>query len=284
MSSPQAVTENNPAQDRPVARALALPAGILASALLFALVVPLWTSLRGVAGPTLMESERPLLAALATIAVLAAATGIAIVVARVVNAVVGTFVLGCGVALLAMRTGAAHDFVYSGANLAHSAIETAVWGVFVGAASWAIYRFGGRLPDFPATGDAEIDSPAGPAARRAWFAAALAVVAAWFVLVTDTKGQAIGAATLGAFVAGFLARSLARATQPVYIAAAVLAAFAATFGYIAFSVRGDLAVGLIDGSFPRLLRVMPVDAAAGALLGTSMGFGFARSFVSPPEE
>jgi len=158
MSSPQAVTENNPVQDRPVARALALPAGILASALLFALAVPFWTSLRGVAGPTVMDSERPVLAALVAIAAFAGSTAIAIVVARVVNAVVGTFVLGCGVAILAMRTGAAHDFVYGGTSLAHSAIETAVWGVLVAAASWAIYRFGGRLPDFPATGDAEVDS------------------------------------------------------------------------------------------------------------------------------
>jgi hypothetical protein len=284
MSSPQAVTENNPVQDRPVARALALPAGILASALLFALAVPFWTSLRGVAGPTVMDSERPVLAALVAIAAFAGSTAIAIVVARVVNAVVGTFVLGCGVAILAMRTGAAHDFVYGGTSLAHSAIETAVWGVLVAAASWAIYRFGGRLPDFPATGDAEVDSPTGPSARRAWFAAVLAVVVAWFVLVTDTKGQAIGAVTLGAFAAGFLARSLARGTQPVYLAAAVLAAFAATLGYIAFSIRGDLSVGLIDGSFPRFLRVMPVDAAAGALVGSAMGFGFARSFVAPPEE
>jgi hypothetical protein len=278
-----AVTASSAPQDRPVMRACALPVGGVAAALLFASVVPLWTSVRGVAGPTVMDSERPLLAGAATIGAFAGATVLAVVVARVVNAVVGTFVLGCGVALLSMRTGCATDLAHGGTNLVHSAIEAGGWCVLVAAASWAIYSLGGRLPDFPKTGDDEVDSPTGPSARRAWIAAVAALVVAWFALVTDTKGQALGAATAGAFAAGFIARSLARETQPVYVAAATVAAFAAMLGYIAFSIRGDLSVGLIDGSFPRLLRIMPVDAAAGALLGTSMGVGFARSFVSPTE-
>ena len=231
-----------------------------------------------------MDSERPLLAGLATLIAFVAATVLAIGVARVVNAVVGTFVLGCGVAYLAMRGGAAPDLVFGGTNLVHSAIECGVWAVLVGAASWAIYHFGGRLPDYPLTGDEEVDSATGPLARRAWFAGAAAVGVAWLAAVTDTKGQAIGAAMLGGFAAGFVARSLARSTQPIFIAAASMVAFAATLGYIAFAVQGDLSIGLIDGSFPRLLRIMPIDAAAGVLAGTSMGIGFARSFAGPIDE
>ena len=283
MSLDRAVPNNTVAQDRPVLRAFALPVGIVAAVFLFAAVVPFWTSLRGVAGPTVMDSERPMFAAIATVLAFAGATVVAIVVARIVNAVVGTFVLGCGVAYLAMRGGAAPDLAFGGTNLTHAAIECGVWALLVAAASWAIYRFGGRLPDYPLTGEEDVDSATGPMARRAWFAGAAAVGVAWLAAVTDTKGQAIGAATLGAFAAGFVARSIARSTQPVFVAAATVAAFAATLGYIAFAVQGDLAVGLIDGSFPRLLRIMPVDAAAGALLGTSMGVGFARSFVSPTE-
>jgi hypothetical protein len=284
MSLDRAVPNNTVAQDRPVLRAFALPVGIVAAVFLFAAVVPFWTSLRGVAGPTVMDSERPMFAAIATVLAFAGATLVAIVVARIVNAVVGTFVLGCGVAYLAMRGGAAPDLAFGGTNLTHAAIECGVWAVLVAAASWAIYRFGGRLPDYPLTGEEEVDSATGPMARRAWFAGAAAVGVAWLAAVTDTKGQAIGAATLGAFAAGFVARSIARSTQPVFVAAATVAAFAATLGYIAFAVQGDLAVGLIDGSFPRLLRIMPIDAAAGALAGTAMGIGFARSFAGPVEE
>jgi hypothetical protein len=284
MSLDRAVPNNTVAQDRPVLRAFALPVGIVAAVFLFAAVVPLWTSLRGVAGPTVMDSERPMFAAIATVLAFAGATVVAIVVARIVNAVVGTFVLGCGVAYLAMRGGAAPDLVFGASNLTYSAMECGVWAVLVGAASWAIYHFGGRLPDYPLTGEDEVDSATGPMARRAWFAGAAAVGVAWLAAVTDTKGQAIGAATLGAFAAGFIARSIARSTQPVFVAAATVAAFAATLGYIAFAVQGDLAVGLIDGSFPRLLRIMPIDAAAGALAGTAMGIGFARSFAGPVEE
>ena len=67
----------------------------------------------------------------------------------------------------------------------------------------------------------------------------------------------------------------------MFVAAAAALAFGLVAMYIAFAARGALASGFVDGSFPRLLRLMPVDIAAGALAGSAMGFGFARSFVTP---
>ena len=58
-----------------------------------------------------------------------------------------------------------------------------------------------------------------------------------------------------------------------------MAAFTAAYAFLAFSLEVDLATGLVDGSLPRLLRVMPIDMAAGALAGTALGYGFMRSFV-----
>jgi hypothetical protein len=271
-------------QDRPVVRALALPISIAASAGLFAFVVPFWTNVRGVAGPTLADAERPVPAALVAVAAFALSTVVAILVARAVNAVVGTFVLGCGIGFLAMRTGAAQEFAFAGSRVGPMAVETAVWAALIALASFAIYRFGGRLSDFPETGESSIDSPFGREARRSWIAVLLALGFAWLACVTNSKGQAIAAVILGGFSAAFLARMLAPRTQPVFLAAMVVVGFALVQTYVAFALRGDLAVGIVDGSFPRLLRVMPVDVAAGALCGTALGFGFARSFAVPTAE
>ncbi|MFO0874577.1 MAG: hypothetical protein U0575_11490 [Phycisphaerales bacterium] len=38
----------------------------------------------------------------------------------------------------------------------------------------------------------------------------------------------------------------------------------------------------IQGNWPRVLAAMPVDVAAGALAGTALGLGWARSFMPEP--
>ncbi|MDI9404070.1 MAG: hypothetical protein QM516_09380 [Limnohabitans sp.] len=283
-SVPSVQSEVAVPQDRPVVRALALPLSITASAGLFAFVVPFWTNVRGVAGPTLADAEQPILAAVVALAAFLVSTMVALLVARAVNAVVGTFVLGCGVGMLAMRTGAAQEFAFAGSRVGPMAAETAVWAALIALASFALYRFGGRLSDFPETGEASIDDALGSEARRSWISVLLALGFAWLACATNSKGQAIAAVILGGFFAAFLARMLAPRTQPVFLAAVVVLGFALVQAYIAFALRGDLAVGIVDGSFPRLLRVMPVDAAAGALCGTALGFGFARSFAVPAAE
>lgn len=268
--------------ERPLLWSFVAPVGVVLAAGAFALGVPAWTSLRGVPGPTLLDAERPALAAAVAVVALVASAAVGIAVARVVNAVVGTFVVGCGLAMLAMRSGAVADFALGGSSPAAAAVESAVWAILVAAASWALYRFGGRLPDFPLTHEDEIDLPAGPAARRGWFGALAALPVAWMAAATDTKGQAIGAAILGGMAAGAVGRVLAPRTQPVYLAAATMAAFALAHVYLAFSAGStDLAAAFVDGSLPRLFRIMPIDAAVGALVGTSMGFGAARGFATP---
>jgi hypothetical protein len=107
-------------------------------------------------------------------------------------------------------------------------------------------------------------------------------------LLLPCSGSASAAASAGAlcgesgFATGAVGRLLAPRTTPVYLAAAPIAGFALVFLFIGFTARGDLAGGFVDQSLPRLLRMMPVDIAAGALCGTSLGFGFMRSFAAQP--
>jgi hypothetical protein len=253
-------------------------------ALCFALVVNFWTSARGVVGPILADAERPILAAGATVVALALSTAVAIGVGRILNAVVGLFVLGCGVGILAMRTGAARDFAFGGSSLLATAIELFAWTAAIAAASHAVFRFSGRLPDMPETGEDDIDSPHGAAARKAWVAAIAGLALLWLFAATPEKGQAIAAAVFGGIATGAFGRVLAPRTTPVYLAAALPAVCAINALGLAFLAKGELAGAFVDGSLPRFLRVMPVDLAAGSLVGVSLGFGMARSFVGNPDE
>lgn len=250
-------------------------------AVIFATTVPVFVSARGIAGPVIAESERPLLALGAAIAAFAACVAVAAFIGRKLNAVVALFVLGCGVGMLAMRSGAVRDLAFGQLNLWLYAAECLLWTVLVAGACHVIFRVGGRLPDFPETHEEDIDSPTGRSARISWLAGIAGVIVASLAAVTTGKGQALGAAILGGFVAGALGRVLAPRTTPVYLAAAPMAAFTLVSVFLAFSVRGDLGVGLVEGGLPRPLWIMPIDMATGALVGTALGFGFVRSFAEP---
>jgi hypothetical protein len=267
--------------DTSTRRVIVLCLAIALAAVVFASVEPALESVRGIPGPTIADSSRPFLAIFATLAAFAATTALAAFIARKVNSVVALFVLGCGIGMLSMRTGAVRDLVFGESSLKLAAVECLVWTALLAAACHLIFRFGGRLPDIPETHEDDIDSPVGRSARLSWLAGILGVVAAWFAAVTLTKGQAVGAAVLGGFVTGALGRILAPRTTPVYLAVAPMAVFAVVYAFMAFTVQGDLATDLVQGGFPRLLRIMPLDMAAGALAGTSLGFGFMRSFAEP---
>lgn len=269
--------------DSTVRRIFVLVVAIALSACAFALSVPLVASARGVGGPLVSDAERPLLAVLGIVGSLSAVTAIACGVGRLLNAVVGLFVLGTGLGLLSMRMGTSVDLAFGGSSVKLAALELAAWTLLVAAASHAVFRFSGPLSDIPPTHEDEIDSPVGKAARVSWLAGLAALAAAWLVAASATKGQAIGAAVIGGFAAGAIGRLLAPRTQPVYLAAAPVAAFALAYAFMAFTLKGDLAAGVVDGSFPRLLRLMPVDIAAGSLAGVSLGYGFARSFIESKE-
>lgn len=267
-------------QDRPVVRGTTLVVSLALSAIAFRAVVPFMGSSRGVTGPLVIDAERPAIAIVAVVVAFAVVSAIAALVGRLVNAVVGIFVLGTGVGYLAMRSGASADFCFGGSSVLGGGVELVGWALLAAAGSHLVFKVGGPLPDMPATTEDDIDSPIGRGARMAWLAGIAAPIVGWFAAVTPSKGQALGAATLAGFAAGAIGRTLAPRTPPVYLAVAPIAAFAALFLFLGFSGSDDLAARFVDGSLPRVLRLMPVDIAAGCLCGTALGFGFMRSFTS----
>ena len=270
--------------DSPVRRIAVLVIAIALGAIAFRATVPFMQSARGVAGPLIADSERPALAILAILVAFAVTSAVAAIVARLVNAVVGVFVLGTGVSYLAMRAGNSADFCFGGSSVTAAGVELIGWTLLVIGALHLIFKVGGPLIDLPPTHEDHIDSATGSAARNSWFAGLAGLAAAWLAAVTATKGQALGAACLAGFATGCVGRIIAPRTRPVYLAAAPIAAFALVFIFLGITGAGDLGTRFVDGTLPRLLRLMPVDIAAGCLCGTALGFGFMRSFASPTGE
>ncbi len=270
--------------DSPVRRISVLVIAIVLSALVFRATIPFVSSTRGVVGPTIADAGRPALAVVAVVIAFAVTVAISALVARLVNSIVGVFALGCGVGYLAMRSGNVADFAFAQSSIRAGAIELVAWTALVAAGCHFVFKVGGALPDVPATGEDDLDAPAGKAARGSWLTVIAGIAVAAFAAASITKGQAIGAAVLAGFVTGGLGRMFAPRTTPVYLAAVPVAAMALVYLFYGFTVPADLAESFVGGSLPRILRIMPLDAVAGSLCGTALGFGFMRSFAIPQED
>lgn len=253
--------------------------GLLVGAVLLGLSVGSLASIRGVPGPTIVQSASPAFAAATLLVLLVPVTVIAIVVGRMLNAVVGLFVLGAALATLSMRCGTIEDLAFGGGSLVATAIESVAWAMLVGILAVVVLVGSGPLPDVPRRRDswsAEfLDS-----GQAIFLAVALvALPVAWLVVATPLKGQAIGGTILASAAVGFVGRLVAPRLQPAMLFAMPVLAGAAGTLIANFGLSGELADAFVSGSLSRLAYPMPLDWAAGALCGVAIGLGWARGFV-----
>lgn len=256
-----------------------LVVGLLLGAVLLGLAVGSLASPRGVPGPTIASSVSPASAVATILLLLVPTTLIAIVVGRILNAVVGLFVLGASLATLSMQCGTIEDLAFGGGSLVATAIESVGWAVLVGALAVIVLVGSGPLPDVPRRKDSWpgefLDS--GNAIFLAVGLAALPV--AWLVVATPLKGQAIGGTILASAAVGFVGRLVAPRLQPALLFAMPVLAGAAGTLVASFNLTGGLGDAFVSGSLSRLAYPMPIDWAAGSLCGVAIGLGWARGFV-----
>lgn len=264
--------------DRPVVRYLVLTVGAIASIVLAVPVIPFLGSDRGVPGPTVLDAVQPGVAAGALVAAWVAWTAVACVVGRLLNAAVGLFVLGCGVATVAGRGGTIIDAAFDGDVLLPIACETLAWGAMVAVASACVFRVSGPLLDMPArTKGASFASEALNAdALRGLLSGLLCVVALWFFTRTGLKGQALGAAVAGSVATAFAARRMLGGAQPILLAAAPVLACGLAQLWTALNFKAPLDQAFVAHALPGWSMAMPADIAAGALLGLPIGLGWSK--------
>ena len=230
----------------------------------------------GSLGPTVLQAESPVAAGLVVGLCFALTTALAAGVGRLVNVVVGLFILGAGLAVLAIRWGTVADLAFSGGSLGALALETLLWGGLVAGASFVVFRVAGPVSDFGNGKEAE--GLIGRWGLRAFGAAIVVLPVVWLLARSELKGQTLAAVTGGAMAVGLLARTLSPQAQP-----RVLFAAPCLFGAVGYLIgqafiKESLPEAFVAWSIPALCFPMPVDYAAGSLMGVAMGLGWARSF------
>ena len=265
-----------------VQRYTALIIGMILCGIVMSMALGSMVSLRGDPGPMISLAIDPIWAVLVVFGCLAVCFLIAVVVARIVNPAVGTFVLGAGLGTLSMGSGGYLDILFSGAPGLQIGLETLAWGGMVLLMTAGIYRLTGPLPDQPEADASKSISPReifSQGSLRAAGAGILAVVAVYLFASNDLKGQSLAAAIIAGVATGYLGRFLAPTIQPILLYAAPCIFLAIGQVVIFGSGTSEVISTWVQNGGPRLGVPTPVDVAAGALMGVSIGIGFSRGIV-----
>ncbi len=258
--------------------------GMLIAGALCVAAVPFLVASTGTIGPTALQAQSAFAASVATVVFFGLAIGVACGVGRLTNAAVGLFVLGAGLWALRLRSGTAQDLAFADGSLGLVALETALWGGLVLAATAIVMRVAGPLPDIVEPGP---DEP-----TQAWWdrlglrgvaAGVLVLPVVWVFARSPMKGQTLMAVVLGGLVVGLVGRLLSPHAQPRLLFA--IPCFFGALGQLLalLAVRGSLADALVADALPALSLAMPIDYAAGSLMGVAMGLGWAKGFLQHEE-
>lgn len=192
----------------------------------------------------------------------------------------GAFILGLGWLLMAqhapsidslIRSASEHSSLGTGTYIMLAA-ESIVWGALSMIAVYALARFApNRYPNEVSWSD-----------RRSVTGAGLSLVLAcafcWVCLRTDLKGQTLYGTTAGIALAVMMTRMTwpTVSGQALFLVPVVLA----ILGYASsiFLVGSNALEEQLRSSLWPLLRPIPLDYAAGGMLGVSLGISLAHSF------
>lgn len=251
--------------------------------------IPYTYSPKGVIGPTILQAESPLGAGIAMILGLAAASIIGAVVGRLSNAIVGLFVVGVGLGVLALRFGSIQDVAFAeGGSLPLLALETVLWAVAVLGSTLLVFRLAGPLPDFVPEDDDDHETTWRRWTLRGAAGGVVMLPIVWLIARSELRGQTIAATIIGGLFAGLLARLLSPNTQPrlIFAATCMMGAVGHIIGalIVGRSAGGGLDEVYVASALPTISYALPIDYAVGSLIGVAMGLGWAASFLQHEEE
>ena len=252
--------------------------GMLIAGAICTAAMPFLMASTGTFGPTALQAQSVLGASAATTIFFGLAVGVACIVGRWVNTVVGLFVLGAGLWALRLRTGTAADLAFADGSLGLVALETVLWGGLVLAATFVVFRVAGPLKDISEP-DSGHDQWWDRLGLRGVAAGILVLPVVWVFARSPMQSQTLVAVVLGGLVVGLVGRLLSPHAQPRLLFA-VPCFFGALGQLIAmFMMHDPLVDALVADNLPALSLPMPIDYAAGSLMGVAMGLGWAKGFL-----
>ncbi|MSR34844.1 MAG: hypothetical protein EXS12_08655 [Phycisphaerales bacterium] len=270
-----------PVAESSVRRTVLLFIVIIIVALLGVFASRFSVSPRGAASPALLVATQPALAIAAALAAMIVALLIALTLAKPINAVVSLFALGCAFAAYAMQTGTIADFVFLNTNMKLAAVETIAWSVFIAIAAMIAFRVGGALVDVPAhnrdgTFTGEIFHKR---ALMSLLAGVVSIPVLIFTMIGASKGQAIGACVIAGVITSVIGRLIAPRAQPILLFAMPALAIGVAQLALAFATTISPDIAFVNATLSPIRVPMPMDIAAGSLIGVAIGLGWSKGLV-----
>lgn len=229
---------------------------------------------------TLLVSTSPLSGLVLGVAAIALATMVGVAASRLINMSYGFFSAGLTLAWAAWGTGDIDAIVrssQSGSPLWRLAAEGAVVGALGVGACWLILKAARHVGE---KSTPEFDEQVWMTRAKAFGACFLAAaVAAWFFAPDSLKGQSFAAAAVAGMAGSLAMKIAARSATPLIVFAVV--GVLACAGPAAAAIYYGSGNGIIrplytgvTGSFLPLVRILPLDWLAGALVGVPIGLSW----------
>jgi hypothetical protein len=184
------------------------------------------------------------------------------------------FLIGFTLFAMSLQLHGAAEFVLSGGNLYMLSLEAVVVALLVLGGTVIVYKVGGPLGDVQKS-----DTPHSAVLGVSTLIIAFVMIpVVWFVAISPDKAQVIGTTTLGGISIGFLVRHFLPSVQPIMIYAAPTAV--GGVGYLIAMAMGPTdGAALVQQTVSPLLYPMPIDYAAGSVMGLSIGLSWAASLA-----
>ena len=278
---------------------------------MFLLIKPFLLSGTGTFGPTILQAQSPWPAIIAMVAALIAGTFMACIVSRLLTSkevlLVDVFVrlpastkdifnpsesrtstqstgtsmliIGIGLGWTCLQLESVQAVVLEGST-GLLAIEGLLWAITLLLMAAMVLRFGGNfVTPMKNDDDTEDDWAMSPAALKMAASGVCVLPVVWLIAQSPMKGQVLMATIIGATAAGLVGRLLAPTVQPILIFASVCVFGALGHWVAGFMMPTDLATVVATNQLPNLVLPLPIDYAAGSLVGVPIGIAWANGFL-----
>lgn len=233
---------------------------------------------RGGLGPTILQSQSPVNALLGVSIAIGIVAILGGFIARGTTYLTGMFLIGFTLFTMSLQFHGATEFVLTGGNLYMLIAEAVVMATIVLVGAYVVFTLGGPLCDVPRSDTTQRSTES----ITILIIALVMIPVVWMIATTPEKAQVIGTTTVGGIAIGFLVRQFLPTMQPILIYA--LPTAMGGVGYLIASLMGPTdGVALVQQSISPLLFPMPIDYAAGSVMGLSIGLSWAASLAQTKE-
>jgi hypothetical protein len=255
-------------------------AALALSMIAFLLVEPTLLSSRGTFGPTILQAQAPAASVLAMLGALVVGTFIAIGVARFFSSATALLILGIGLGWLALQLQPIQEVVLHG-SMNWLVLEGLVWSAVILTIVVLIASFTGPMVEpMLDPGESAPDWAMSIEGIKMGAAGLAALPVVWLIAQSSFKGQVLAATIFGSIAAGIVGRLVAPMVQP-YLLFATVCLFGALGQWVAGIMIpvSELEATVNAGTLPHILLPLPIDYAAGTLIGLPLGLSWGSSFL-----